>query len=148
MAGINKVIIVGNLGDKPELKHTGAGKPVTNISVATSDGWNDKETNERIERTEWHRVSIFGPIAKNVCEYLDKGSKVYVEGKLQTRKWSDDKGIDRWTTEILVSGYDAKIEFLDKRSSGSRDARPPTDYGYEDMSKFKPMQPDEDDIPF
>lgn len=160
MGGINKAIIVGNLGDKPMLKHTGTGSAVTNISVATSHGWNDKQTNERIEKTEWHRVSVFGPIAESVCKYLDKGSKVYVEGKLQTRDWTDNDGIKRYTTEIVISGYDAKIEFLDRK--GAVAPSEPATFPYEDMSQYPEIpvpevtnEPppkrddlDEDDIPF
>ncbi|HBH36267.1 MAG TPA: hypothetical protein DDW45_07935 [Gammaproteobacteria bacterium] len=98
MAGINKVILVGNLGKDPEVRHTTDGKPVANITVATSETWKDKNTGERRERTEWHRVVFFDGVANIVEQYLRKGSKVYIEGKLQTRKWQDSSGQDRYTT--------------------------------------------------
>ena len=105
MAGINKVILVGNLGAKPEVKYASNGNAITNLSVATSESWTDKNTGQKQEKTEWHRVSLFGKLAEIAGQYLDKGSKVYVEGKLQTRKWQDKSGADRYTTEVVVSGF-------------------------------------------
>ena len=92
MAGINKVILVGNIGDKPEVKHASNGNAIANLSVATSESWKDKNTGQKQEKTEWHRVSVFGKLAEIAGQYLVKGSKVYVEGKLQTRKWQDKDG--------------------------------------------------------
>ena len=118
MAGINKVILVGNLGKDPDVRYTPDGKAVTNITLATSESWTDKNSGQRQEKTEWHRVVFFGPIAGIAGEYLKKGSKVYVEGKLQTRKWQDQGGQDRYTTEVVVSGFGGNMQMLDSRSGG------------------------------
>ena len=100
--GVNKVILVGNLGQKPEMRYTATQSAVANISIATTESWKDKESGEMRDKTEWHRVVYFGKLAEIVEKYLDKGSSVYIEGKLQTRKWQDKSGADRWTTEILL----------------------------------------------
>jgi single-strand DNA-binding protein len=100
--GINKVIIVGNLGNDPETKYMPSGSAVTNLSVATNESWKDKQTGEQKDRTEWHRVAMFGRLAEIAAEYLRKGSQVYIEGKLRTRKWQDQQGNDRYTTEIIA----------------------------------------------
>ena len=113
MSGINKVILIGNLGAKPELKYSSSNTAITNLSVATSESWTDKNTGQKQEKTEWHRVSVFGKLAEVISNYCDKGSKVYVEGKLQTRKWQDKNGTDRYTTEIIVSGFNSIIQMLD-----------------------------------
>ena len=99
--GINKVILVGNLGRDPEMKYTASGAAIANITVATSESWNDKQTGEKQEKTEWHRVVMFGKLAEICSQYLNKGSQVYIEGKLQTKKWQDKSGNDRYTTEIV-----------------------------------------------
>lgn len=99
--GVNKVILVGNLGRDPEMKYTASGAAIANITVATSESWNDKQTGEKVEKTEWHRVVFFRRLAEIAGEYLRKGSQVYIEGKLQTRKWQDQSGQDRYTTEIV-----------------------------------------------
>jgi len=101
--GVNKVILVGNLGKDPDMKYTASGAAIANITVATTESWNDKQTNEKVEKTEWHRVVFFRRLAEIVGEYLRKGSQVYIEGKLQTRKWQDQNGQDRYTTEIVAS---------------------------------------------
>ena len=101
--GINKVIIVGNLGADPDSRAMPSGNAVTNISVATSESWNDRETGEKQEKTEWHRVVFFNRLAEIAAQYLKKGSHVYVEGKLQTRKWEDKEGNERWTTEVVAN---------------------------------------------
>ena len=101
--GINKVILVGNLGADPETRYMPSGSAVTNLSVATSESWKDKQTGEQKERTEWHKVVMFDRLAEISAEYLRKGSQVYIEGKLQTRKWQDRDGNDRWTTEIRAN---------------------------------------------
>ena len=103
MRGINKVIIVGNLGADPDSRAMPSGNAVTNISVATSESWNDRETGEKQEKTEWHRVVFFNRLAEIAAQYLKKGSQVYVEGKLQTRKWEDKEGNERWTTEVVAN---------------------------------------------
>lgn len=113
---INKAIIVGNLGKDPESKHTSNGSSVSNFSVATSETWKDKNTGERKEATEWHRVVAFGRTADVVNQYLSKGSKVYVEGKIQTRKWQDKEGNDRYTTEILANN----IKMMDGKSESGQ----------------------------
>ena len=113
MSGINKVILIGNLGAKPELKYSSSNTAITNLSVATSESWVDKNTGQKQEKTEWHRVSVFGKLAEVISNYCDKGSKVYIEGKLQTRKWQDKNGADRYTTEIIVSGFNSVIQMLD-----------------------------------
>ena len=101
--GVNKVILVGNLGRDPEVKYTASGAAVTNVTIATSESWNDKQTGEKQEKTEWHRVVFFRRLAEIAGEYLRKGSQVYIEGKLQTRKWQDQNGQDRYTTEIVAN---------------------------------------------
>ena len=118
MAGVNKVILVGNLGKDPEVRYTPDGKAVTNITLATSDSWTDKNTGQRQEKTEWHRVVFFGPVAGIAGEYLKKGSKVYIEGQLRTNKWQDQNGQDRYTTEVVVSGFGGNMQMLDSRTGG------------------------------
>jgi single-strand DNA-binding protein len=124
MAGsVNKVILVGNLGFDPEVRRTQDGRPIVNLRLATSDTWRDKATGERKERTEWHRVVIFN---ENLCkvaeQYLKKGSKVYVEGQLQTRKWQDQSGQERFTTEIVLQGFSGQLTMLDRANGGSSDS--------------------------
>ncbi|PHR19157.1 MAG: single-stranded DNA-binding protein [Sphingopyxis sp.] len=117
--GINKVIIVGNLGKDPEVRTFANGGKVCNFSVATSESWKDKQTGERKEKTEWHNISIYNEGLAGVAErYLKKGSKVYLEGKLQTRKWQDQSGNDRYSTDVVLQGFDAKMEMLDSRQGG------------------------------
>ena len=117
MAGsVNKVILVGNLGRDPEIRTMQSGDKVANLSLATSESWNDRQTGERRERTEWHRVVIFGRVADVAEQYLRKGSKVYVEGSLQTRKWQDQSGQDRYSTEVVLSGPRGQMTMLDGRA--------------------------------
>lgn len=120
MAGsVNKVILVGNLGADPEIRSMNNGGKVCTLSVATSDSWKDKNTGERREKTEWHRVVVFGEGLVRVCEsYLKKGAKVYVEGSLQTRKWQDRDGNDKYTTEVVLQGFGGVLTMLDSRNSG------------------------------
>ena len=112
MSGVNKVIILGNLGKDPETRFMPSGGAVTNLTVATSESWKDKQTGEQKEKTEWHRVVIFGKLAEIAGEYLKKGSKVYLEGALQTRKWQNNEGQDQYTTEIVVQGFGGKMVML------------------------------------
>jgi len=151
MAGINKVILVGNLGAKPEVKYASNGNAISNLSVATSESWTDKSTGQKQERTEWHRVSLFGKLAEIAGQYLDKGSKVYVEGKLQTRKWQDQNGQDRYTTEVVVSGFNGTLQMLDRRddSSSSVPSENVTEKSKTEPN-ITPVSKDEfeDDIPF
>ena len=119
--GINKVILVGNLGQDPEVRYLPNGGAVTNISVATSETWKDKQTGEQKDRTEWHRVVIFGKLAEIAGEYLRKGSQVYIEGQLQTRKWQDQSGQERYTTEIVVN-IGGTLQILGSRNTNFDDA--------------------------
>jgi len=120
MAGsVNKVILVGNLGADPEVRRTQDGRPIVNLRIATSETWRDKATGERKEKTEWHRVVIFSEgLAKVAEQYLKKGSKVYLEGALQTRKWQDKDGQDRYSTEVVLQGFNSNLTMLDGRSGG------------------------------
>jgi single-strand DNA-binding protein len=120
MAGsVNKVILIGNLGADPEIRRTQDGRPIANLRVATSDTWRDKNTGERREKTEWHRVVIFNEGLCRIAEqYLKKGSKVYLEGALQTRKWQDKEGQDRYSTEVVLQGFNSQLTMLDGRSGG------------------------------
>ena len=121
MAGsVNKVLLIGNLGADPEIRHTQDGNPVCNLRVATSETWRDRNTGDRRELTEWHRVVIFSePLCKIAEQYLRKGSKVYLEGKLQTRKWQDQSGQDRYSTEVVLQRFNSNLTLLDRRDSGS-----------------------------
>ena len=112
--GINKVILVGNLGQDPETRYMPSGAAVTNMTVATNETWKDKQSGEQKERTEWHRVAMFGRLAEIAAEYLRKGSQVYIEGKLRTRKWQDKQGNDRYTTEVIAD----EMQMLGGRSGG------------------------------
>lgn len=116
--GINKVIIIGNLGGDPEVKYMPSGDAVANLTVATSESWKDKATGEQKEKTEWHRVAIFGKLAEIAGEYLRKGSQVYLEGQLQTRKWQDQQGNDRYSTEIVLQGFNGVMQMLGGKSDG------------------------------
>jgi single-strand DNA-binding protein len=140
MAGtVNKVILIGNLGADPEIRTTQQGSKIANLSIATSESWKDKSTGERKEKSEWHRVVVFTEQLAGLCEqYLKKGSKVYIEGQLETRKWTDQSGNDRYSTEVVLRPYKGELTFLDGREGGqSQKASPP------------PAQDDfEDEIPF
>src|SRR3979490_2610039 len=132
MAGsVNKVILVGNLGKDPEIRRTQDGRPIANLSVATSESWRDKATGERKEKTEWHRVVIFSEgLAKVAEQYLKKGAKVYLEGQLQTRKWQDQQGQDRYSTEVVLQGFNSALTMLDRAGGGAGGG----DYGPDDAS--------------
>tara|TARA_Y100000748_G_scaffold287198_1_gene271134 strand:+ start:331 stop:798 length:468 start_codon:yes stop_codon:yes gene_type:complete len=140
--GVNKVIIVGNLGADPDTKSMPSGNMVANFSVATSESWNDRDTGERQEKTEWHRVVFFGRLAEIADQYLRKGSQVYVEGKLQTRKWEDRDGNERWTTEIVGNQLEMLGERMSSGSSQSNNMDQSTS-----KSNFSDDEFD-DDIPF
>lgn len=120
MAGsLNKVILIGNLGKDPEVRRMGSGEPVVNLTVATSESWRDKQTGEKREKTEWHRVVIFNDqIAKVAEQYLKKGMKVYLEGQLQTRKWTDQQGQEKYTTEVVLQRYRGELQMLDTKGGG------------------------------
>ena len=122
--GINKVILIGNCGQDPETRYSASGAAITNLSIATSDSWKDKQTGQTQERTEWHRVVFFNRLAEIAGEYLRKGSKVYVEGRLQTRKWQDQGGQDRYTTEIVAN----EMQMLDSRGDSNSGGYSPGQY--------------------
>ena len=139
--GINKVILIGNLGADPESRVMQNGTPVTNISIATSESWTDRNTNQKQEKTEWHRVVFYNRLAEVVGQYLRKGSKVYIEGKLRTRRWQDNTGVERYMTEVIAS----EMQMLDSRSSGNehqQQAHQPPSSPQESNMNF------DDDIPF
>ncbi len=120
MSSVNKVILVGNLGKDPEIRHTQDGRPIANLTIATSETWRDRSSGERKERTEWHRVVIFSEgLAKIAEQYLKKGVKVYIEGQIQTRKWQDQSGADRYSTEIVLSGFNGTLTMLDGKGDNS-----------------------------
>jgi single-strand DNA-binding protein len=132
MSSLNEVRLIGNLGRDPEVRTTQAGDAVVTLSVATSEQWKDKNTGERKERTEWHRVVIFNQALCNVAEqYLRKGSKVFLGGKMQTRKWTDQQGVERYTTEIVLGPFDSRLVLLDGKTGGGGvpPAGDPDDYG-------------------
>ncbi|MFW5926852.1 MAG: single-stranded DNA-binding protein [Wenzhouxiangella sp.] len=141
--GINKAILIGNLGADPETRHTAGGNAVTNLSLATSETWRDRQSGEQQEKTEWHRVVMFGKLAEIAGEYLRKGSKVYVEGRIQTRKWQDRDGNDRWTTEIVAN----EMQMLDSRGGGSAPLEDSGSGGYNGPPSDNGAGL-EDDIPF
>lgn len=141
MASLSKTQLIGNLGDKPEIRYTPDGKAVATVSLATTETWKDKATGEKKEATEWHRLVFWGKLAEVVGEYLGKGSQIYVEGRNKTRKWTDKNNVDRYTTEIIVS----EMQMLGKKEGGSAPSAPsapPRDY-----SDLPPIL-DPDDIPF
>jgi single-strand DNA-binding protein len=151
MAGVNRVILIGNLGKDPEIRSTNGGNKIVSFSLATSESWRDKQTGERKEKTEWHQVTVFNEhIVKVVEQYCKKGSKVFIEGKLQTRKWKDKDGSDRYTTEIVLENFRGEIQLLEggKRDGESAD-RGERGPALSSGSAFAPGgSPVDDDIPF
>ena len=141
MAGsVNKVILIGNLGADPEVRRMQDGRPVVNLRVATSESWRDKASGERREKTEWHRVVIFNEnLAKVAEQYLKKGSKVYIEGALQTRKWQDQSGQDRYSTEVVLQGFRGELALLDSRGGGVA-GDDPDEGGGGDFGRASPME--------
>lgn len=120
---VNKVILLGNVGQTPEVRSTQAGVQIASFSLATTDYWKDKATGDKKDKTEWHRIVIFGDALVNVVKNIvKKGSKVYIEGALQTRKWQDQSGVEKYTTEIILQGYNAKLEVLDRRDAQGGDS--------------------------
>ena len=164
MAGsVNKVILVGNLGKDPEIRRTQDGRPIANLSIATSETWRDKNSGERKEKTEWHRVVIFNEgLCKVAEQYLKKGAKVYIEGALQTRKWTDQAGVEKYSTEVVLQGFNSTLTMLDGRSGaggGSFGDEPGGDFGSSGPVSSAPRRPVaaggggrnsdmDDDIPF
>src|SRR3954463_16024549 len=163
MAGSgNKGILVGNLGKEPEIRRTQDGRPIANLSIATSETWRDKGTGERKEKTEWNRVVIFSePLCKIVEQYLKKGAKVYIEGALQTRKWTDQSGVEKYSTEVVLQGFNSTLTMLDGRSGGGGGSFGSDDSGSSDFGGGQASAPRravaagggrnndmDDDIPF
>ncbi|MGD9152614.1 MAG: single-stranded DNA-binding protein [Gammaproteobacteria bacterium] len=144
--GINKAILIGNLGADPEVRYMPSGGAVTTISIATSEQWKDKETGAQQERTEWHRVVFFNRLAEIVGEYLKKGSKVYIEGSIRTRKWTDKTGNDRYTTEIVAN----EMQMLDRKDSSTTYAQPAAPMGNKTATNKSSAGEEalDDDIPF
>ncbi|HXZ67529.1 MAG TPA: single-stranded DNA-binding protein [Alphaproteobacteria bacterium] len=155
MAGsVNKVILLGNLGADPEVRHTQDGRPIVHLRIATSDTWRDKQTGERKEKTEWHRVTIFNEgLAKVAQQYLRKGSQVYIEGQLQTRKYQDAQGQDRYSTEIVLQNFNSALTMVGGRGEGASTG---TNGGNDDVGftpsssgkRFESKQGIDDEIPF
>lgn len=142
MAGsVNKVILIGNVGKDPEVRTMQNGSKVANLSLATSESWKDKSTGERKEKTEWHRVVIFGQLADIAERYVSKGSKIYVCGSLQTRKWTDKDGVEKYSTEIVLQGFQAELTLLDGKSSGE-------DRPVADNARATSRADMDDDLPF
>lgn len=153
MAGsVNKVILIGNVGKDPEVRRTQDGRPIVNLSVATSESWKDKSTGERKEKTEWHRVVIFNEgLAKVAEQYVKKGSKVYIEGALQTRKWTDKDGVDKYSTEVVLQGFGGALTMLDSPRSDGGDADEPSETTRPAPARKKPAPAHadmDDEIPF
>lgn len=156
MAGsVNKVILIGNIGADPDIKRTQDGRPIGNLSVATSDTWKDKNTGERKEKTEWHRVVVFNEgLCKVIENYVKKGSKVYIEGQLQTRKWQDNEGKDRWSTEVVLQNYNGVLTMLDGRPDGAKSDNQGGSYQEQSGGSsnggfnYQPSNDIDDEIPF
>ena len=131
MAGsVNKVILIGNVGADPEIRRTQDGRPIANLRIATSETWRDRNSGERREKTEWHNVVVFNEgLCKVVEQYVKKGAKLYIEGALQTRKWQDRDGQDRYTTEVVLQGFNSTLTMLDGRGEGGGGGRVGSDYG-------------------
>lgn len=157
--GVNKVILLGNLGNDPEIRYMPNGGAVANMTIATSESWRDKQSGETKERTEWHRVVIFGKLAEIAAEYLKKGSKVYIEGQLQTRKWTDNAGVEKYTTEIVLN-VGGVMQMLDSKPSGQQSQSQPQQNRQQSGQQQQQRQPQRqqqsneppmdfsDDIPF
>ena len=159
--GVNKAIILGTLGKDPDVKYTASGSAIVNVSVATNESWKDKNTGEQVEKTEWHRIVMFGKLAEVAAQYLKKGSQVYFEGKIQTRKWQDQSGQDRYSTEIVIDGFQGQMQMLGGRQDASggtasfnkpqqQPQRQPQQQAPAQSSQFDAPPADEgfDDIPF
>jgi single-strand DNA-binding protein len=144
MAGVNKVIILGNLGKDPEVRFLPSGGAVANLTLATSESWKDKQTGEAKEKTEWHKVVVFGRLAEIAGEYLKKGSKAYFEGQLQTKKWVNQQGQDQYTTEIIVQGFNGVMQMLDGKPQGQQQVAPQAQGGFQQapqqQQQYTPQQ--------
>ena len=145
MSSLNKVMLIGNLGRDPDIRFMANGDPVANFTMATSEKWKDKDSGDAHEKTEWHRVVVFGNLAQVIADYVKKGSKIYIEGKMQTRKWTDKEGAEKYTTEVVLSGWGSKMVMLG--GGGGSENRPPP---LGDAAKPEVVADDDfdDDIPF
>jgi single-strand DNA-binding protein len=144
---LNKVMLIGRLGQDPEVRNTQDGRSLCTFSIATSESWNDKNTGEKREKTEWHRVVVFNEGLVNIIQqYVKKGSNVFIEGQLQTRKWEDKDGIEKYTTEVVLQGFNSTFKMLDNRNSGSVDNNFSQDNAISDSNNFDSEI--DDDIPF
>lgn len=149
---INKVILVGNVGQDPEIRSTQDGREIANFSLATTESWKDKNTGEKKDKTEWHRVVVFAPgLAGVVKNYVKKGSKVYIEGALQSRKWTDNQGIEKYTTEIVLQNFNSTLQILDSRdrnSSGGGDSYASSNSSTKPRNNDVMVEENDDEIPF
>ena len=144
---LNKVMLIGRLGQDPEVRNTQDGRSLCTFSIATSESWNDKNTGEKREKTEWHRIVVFNEGLVNIIQqYVKKGSNVFLEGQLQTRKWEDKDGIEKYTTEVVLQGFNSTFKMLDSRNTGSADNNFSQDNSISDSSDFDSEI--DDDIPF
>lgn len=147
MPGINQVTILGYVGKDPEIRSMNSGDKVANFSIATSEKWKDKSSGEDKEKTDWHNIVVWGPLVNVIEKYVHKGSKIYVQGKLQTRKWQDQSGADRYSTEVVLQGFNARLELLDgKKSEG--EARGGGGGGYAEPETAREEFPEDSEIPF
>lgn len=157
--GVNKVILLGRIGQDPEIRYMQSGGAVANLTLATSESWRDKQTGEQKENTEWHRIVIFGKLAEIAGEYVKKGSQLYVEGQLKTRKWTDSSGVEKWTTEVVLNGPGAVMQMVGGKSEGGQQgqnagqSQPRTHSGQgrqqpQGQPQGQPQQDFDDDIPF
>ena len=144
---LNKVMLIGRLGQDPEVRNTQDGRSLCTFSIATSESWNDKNTGEKREKTEWHRIVVFNEGLVNIVQqYVKKGSNVFIEGQLQTRKWEDKDGIEKYTTEVVLQGFNSTFKMLDNRNSGSNDNNFSQDNAISESGNFDSEI--DDDIPF
>jgi len=150
MAGsVNKVILLGNVGKDPEVRRTQQGAPIVTLSIATSETWRDKNTGERKEKTEWHRVVIFNEgLCKVAEQYVKKGSKLYVEGALQTRKWTDKDGVEKYSTEVVLNGFNSVLTMLDGRADSETERKNDIRAEHAKDAKKAPVESMDDEIPF
>jgi len=145
---INKVILVGRLGRDPDIKFTSDGKAIANLAVATNESWTDKTSGQKVEKTEWHKVVVFGSLADICQRYLHKGSKVYLEGKLQTRKWDNNEGVTQYTTEVVLSGFNSNMMMLDGKGEPVEPTEPTVEVAPQKTIQPVAVEEFEDEIPF
>ena len=148
MADLNRASLIGRLGKDPEIRSMQNGDKVASFPVDTGEQWQDKNSGEEKERTEWHQVVVFGPLVRVIEQYLEKGKRVFIEGAIRTRKWQDKEGNDRWSTEIVLSGFDAKMIMLDGASGGGGGAAKGQEGAYGDLPNPGPRSDMDDEIPF